>query len=149
MVYFNVFIICFNVFECIYSIFMVYLSVFEYICYIFMVYFNVFIIYLNAFIVCFNVFHYISMYMNVFIDIPIGILPLYCHCNVFTMHIHLRICFSLYTMTSFPTCYTTTLLFFIQSIKKLHINHYFMSVHHPTFHIPFRHWLYEAQRSPN
>jgi hypothetical protein len=114
-----------NVFECIYSILMVH--------------FNVFIIHLNAFIVCFNVFHCISMCLNVFNDIVIGILPSHSHCNVFTMHTHLHIFFPLYTMTPFLACYTTTLFFFhshwfvptfIQSMKKLHI------IHHPTFLVP-------------
>jgi hypothetical protein len=88
------------------------------------------------------------MCLNVFIDIIIGILPSHSHCNVFTMHTLLQIFFSLYTMTPFgpfQTCYTTTLFLFhshwsvptfIQSMKKLYINFYFMSIHHPTFHIP-------------
>jgi hypothetical protein len=100
--FFNVFIVYVNVF-------IVYLCIYN----IFIVYFNVFIIFLNAFIICFNVFHCISMCLNVFINIVIGILPLHSHCNVFTMHTHLYIFFSLYTMTSFPTCYTTTLFFSI------------------------------------
>jgi hypothetical protein len=66
-----------KVFECT----LMYLNVFECIYSIFMVYFNVFIIYLNAFIVCFNVFHCISMCLNVFIDIVIGILPSHSHCD--------------------------------------------------------------------
>jgi hypothetical protein len=146
--YLNVFIVylwCIwmylNVFECIY----IYIyGVFECIYNILMVYFNLFIIYLNAFIVCFNVFHCISMCLNVFIYIIIGILSSHSHCNVFTMHTHLHIFFSLYTMTPFRTCFTTALFFFhshwsvptfIQFMKKLHINSYFMSIHHPTFHV--------------
>jgi hypothetical protein len=100
-------------------------------------------VYFNAFIVCFNVFHYISMCLNV--DIVIKILPSHSHCKVFTMHTYLYIFISLYTMTSFPTCYTTTLFFFhshwfvptfIQSMKKLHINPYFTFLHHSTFYVP-------------
>jgi hypothetical protein len=130
--YVNVFIVNMNVFECIYCIFMVYV---------------------NAFIVCFNVFHCISMCLNV--DIVIEILPSHSHCNVFTMHTHLHIFFSLYTMTSFPTCYTTTLLFFpfplirsnfhkiYKKITYQSLLHIYTSPHIPcsTFHIPCRHWL--------
>jgi hypothetical protein len=56
--------------------------------------------------------------------------PSLSHCNIFAMHTHLHIFFSLYTMTPFPTCYTTTFLFFhlswsiptfIQSILTFHI----------------------------
>ena len=70
------------------------------------------------------------MYFNVFINTIIGISPSHVHCNVSAMHTHLHICFSLYTMTSFPTYYTTTFLFFhahwsiptfIQSILTFHI----------------------------
>jgi hypothetical protein len=107
----------------------------------------VLIIYFNAFIVCFNLFQCISMCLNVFIDIVIGISPLHSHRNVFAMHTHLQIFFSVYTMTPFPTCYTTIIFFpfhwsiptFIQSIKKLHINPYFSHLYitpHSTFHIP-------------
>jgi hypothetical protein len=53
------------------------------------------------------------MCLNVFLDIVIGISPSHSHCNVFAMHTHLHIFFSLYTMIPFPTCYTTTFLFFI------------------------------------
>jgi hypothetical protein len=70
------------------------------------------------------------MYFNVFIDIVIGISPSHSHCNVFAMHTDLHIFFSLYIMTPFPTCYTTTFLFFhsrwsiptfIQSILTFHV----------------------------
>jgi hypothetical protein len=97
MVYLNVFIAYLNIFECTYSIFVV--------C------FNVSIIYFNAFIVCFNVFQC----LNVFINIVIEILPSHSHCNFFAMHTHLHIFFSFYTMTPFPTCYTTAFLFFFHS----------------------------------
>jgi hypothetical protein len=169
--YFNVFIVYFNIFQCTCSTFMVYfniftvhlnvfiayLNVFECTYSIFMVYFNLFIIYFNIlesiwvylnlfectysiFMVYFNVFECIYQHCN-------WISPSHSHCNVFAMHTHLHIYFSLYTMTPFPTCYTTTFLFFhahwsiptfIQFILI------FTSIHHPTFHIPCRHWLLRA-----
>jgi hypothetical protein len=69
--------------------------------------------------------------------------PSLSHCNVFATHTHLHIFFSLYTMTPFPTCYTTTFLFphsrwsiptFIQSILTFHI---YTSPHipHSTFYV--------------
>jgi hypothetical protein len=143
-----------NIFECIYSISMVH--------------FNVSIIYFNAFIVCFNVFHYISMCLNVFIDIVIGILPSYSHCNVFIMHIHLHFFFFILHNDSLPNMLIYYIIFFhfhwsiptfIQSLEKLHINPYFVytSFHiahssllrlyivpHCTFHIPCHHWLHRA-----
>jgi hypothetical protein len=131
IVYLNVFLIYLNIFQCTYNIFMVYLNlcivylnVFECTYNIFVVYFNVPIIYFNAFIVClmyFNVFECIYRHYN-------WISPLLSHCNVFAMYTHLYIFFSLYTMTPFPTCYTTTFLFFH--------SRWSMSIHHPTFHIP-------------
>jgi hypothetical protein len=98
---------------------------------------------------CINsMFQCISMYLNVFINIVIGISPSQSHCSVFATHTHLDMFFSLYTMTPFTTCYTTTILFFhfhwsiptfIQSMKKLHINPYFSRLYitpHSMFHIP-------------
>jgi hypothetical protein len=85
MVYLNVCIVYLNVFECTYNKFVVY--------------FNVSIIYFNAFKVCFNVFQCIYRHCN-------WISPSHSHCNVFAMHTHIHIYFSLYTMTPFPTCYT-------------------------------------------
>jgi hypothetical protein len=69
--------------------------------------------------------------------------PSLSHCNVFAVHIHLHIFVSLYTMTPFPTCYTTTFLFFhscwsipifIQSILTCHV---YTSPHIPysTFYV--------------
>jgi hypothetical protein len=150
----NVFLVYLNIFQCTYNIFMVYLNVciaylnvFECNYNIFVVYFNVSIIYINAFIICFNVFHCISMCLNVFINIVIGISPLHSHCNVFVMHTHLQIIFSLYTMTPFPTCYTITFLFF--PFLLIHSNFhtiypYFSHLYitpHSIFHIPCCHWL--------
>jgi hypothetical protein len=82
-----------------------YLNVFECI-------YNVCMVYFNVFIVCFNVLQCISMrlkYLNIFIDIVIGISTLYSNCNVFAMRTYIHICFSLSTMTTFLTCYTTIL----------------------------------------
>jgi hypothetical protein len=85
-IYLKVFIVYLNIFECIYSIFMV--------CF-------------NLFIICFNVFWCIWKYLNVFIDIIIGISPSYSHKNIFAMRTHVHICFLLSTMTTFLICYTT------------------------------------------
>jgi hypothetical protein len=129
----------YGIFECIYGVFECIYGVFECIYSIFMVYFNVFII-------CFNVFQCIKKNLNVFINIVIGISPLHSHCNVITMHTHIRICFSLSTMITFLTCYTTTffspifidLFQFIQFMKRLHINLYFSRLYitpHSIFHV--------------
>jgi hypothetical protein len=122
---------------------------------VFRVYLNVLIVYLWYISMClkyiqciYSMFQCISMCLNVFIDIVIGILSWHSHCNVFAMYTHLHIFFS-----PSPICYTTTLLFFhshwsvptfIQSMKELHINFYFTSIHHLTFHIPCCHWLHGA-----
>jgi hypothetical protein len=115
-----------DVFECIYTIFMVYF---------------------NVFIVCFNVFHYVWKYLSIFIDIVIGISPSYSHCNVFAIHTHLHICISLSTLTTFLTCYTSTLFspisidLFQLSYNLCYISiltfHVYTSPHipHPTFHV--------------
>jgi hypothetical protein len=121
----------------------IYLNVFGYIYCIFVVYFNVSIIYFDAFIVCFNVFQFISMCLNVFIDIVIGISPLHSHCNVFAMHTRQYISFLLYTMTPFSTCYTTTFFFFhsrwsVPTFKQSIITfNVFTSLHilHSTFQV--------------
>jgi hypothetical protein len=82
----------------------------------------------------FNVFECIYRHCN-------WISPSHSHCSVFAMHTHLHICFSLYTMTPFPTCYTTTFLFFhahwpiptfIQSILTFHV---YTITPHSTFHV--------------
>jgi hypothetical protein len=118
----NVFRVHLNVFECIWM----------YIKYICGIFHCVYII----FQCIYKMFQCISMCLNVFLDIVIGISPSHSHCNIFAMHI-LHIFFSLYTMTPFPTCYTTTLLFFhsrwsiqtfIQSILTFHV--------YTSFHIP-------------
>jgi hypothetical protein len=89
--------------KCISNVFIIYL------CCIY----NVFIIYLCC---IYNVFQCISMYLkclsinlNVFIHIIIGISPFYFHYDNFATCIHLYICFSLFTMTPFLTCFTTTI----------------------------------------
>jgi hypothetical protein len=108
-----------NVFECIHNIF-------ECTYNIFVVYFNMPIIYFNAFIVFFmyfNMFECIYQHCN-------WISPSLSHCNIFAMHTHLQIFFSLYTLTPFLTCYTTIFLFFhfcwsiptfIHSVLTFHI----------------------------
>jgi hypothetical protein len=108
-------------------------------------------------------FQCISMCLNVSIDIVIGISPSHSHSNIFAIHTHLHVYFSFYTMTPFPTGYTSTLLFFhshwsipafIQS-KKKYISiltfYAYTSLHipHSIFHIPCHHWLHGAWRSPN
>jgi hypothetical protein len=84
-------------------------------------------------------FQCISICLNAFIDIVIGISPSYLHCHVFAMHTHLHICFSLYTMTYFPTCYTITFLLSMP-IDPFQLSYnlflFSTSIHHPTFHIP-------------
>jgi hypothetical protein len=90
-----------NVFECIYSIFecnWMHLNILECIHSIF-----------QCISIYLKVFEYLSVYLNVFIDIIIGISPSHFHCNVFAIYTHLYICFLLSTMTPFPTCFTTTL----------------------------------------
>jgi hypothetical protein len=96
-----------------------------------------------------KVFECIQMYLNVFIVYVNGISPSHSHYNVFTIHTHLHIFFSLYRKTPFPTCYTTTFFFshshwsiptsiMIQSMKKLHINPYFPRLYitpHSTFYV--------------
>jgi hypothetical protein len=49
-----------------------------------------------------KVFEYLSMYLNIFINIVIGISPTYSHYNVFAISTHLYVFFSLSTMTPFP-----------------------------------------------
>jgi hypothetical protein len=112
---------------------------------IFMVYFNVFIIYFNAFIVCFNVFYYISMCLNVFIDIIIGILPSHSHCNVlpctptYTFFFHSTQWFLSQHAIPLHYFFSISIDLFQLSYnlwKYLQINPYFTSIHHPTFHVP-------------
>jgi hypothetical protein len=84
----------------------------------------------------FNVFECIYRHCN-------WILPSLSHCNVFAMHTHLHIFFSLYTMTPFPTCYTTTFFFFhscwsiLTFIQSILIFHVYTSPHipHSTFYV--------------
>jgi hypothetical protein len=92
---------------------------------------------------CFYVFQCIWRYLNVSIDIVIGISPPYSHRNVFAMRTHTHICFSLSTMITFLTCFTTIVFYhlfvsiFIQSIKKItYQSLFFKFIHPPTFHIP-------------
>jgi hypothetical protein len=153
----NVFILYLNIFQCTYKIFMVYLNVciaylnvFE--C-IFVVYFNVSIIYFNAFIVHFNVFQCvynifqciystfqcISMCLNVFINIVIGISPSYSHYNIFAMHTTYT--FFKYFIQWLPSQHAIPLhSFFSIPIDPFQLSYnlslLFTSIHHLTFHIP-------------
>jgi hypothetical protein len=70
------------------------------------------------------------MCLNVFIDIVIEFHHHFLIVMFFAIHTHLHFFFSLYTMTPFPTCYTTTFFFFhscwsipifIQSILTFHV----------------------------
>jgi hypothetical protein len=71
-------------------------------------YLNIFIVYMYGIFQCiYNIFQCISMHLNVFINIVIGISPPYSHCNVFTMHTHVDIYFLQYTVITFLICYTT------------------------------------------
>jgi hypothetical protein len=88
-------------FQCIWK----YLSIFEHNYYIFECIDDIFQMY---FIFIYSIF---MVYFNVFTDIVIVISLSHFHCNVFVMHAHLQFCFSLSTMTSFPTCFTNTLFF--------------------------------------
>jgi hypothetical protein len=79
-------------------------------------YLNTFIVYMNGlkciysiFMVNFNVFQCIWKYLNVFINIVIGILPSCSHCNVFAMSTDAHIYFSLSKRMTSLTWYTTTL----------------------------------------
>jgi hypothetical protein len=116
-----------NVFDCTYSIFVVY--------------FNVSIICFNAFIICFNVFQYISMGLNVFINIVIGISSSHSHCKVFAMHIHLCIFFfTLYNDSLFNMLYHYIPFFLFPLIRSnfhtIYMSLFFTTIHHFTFHIP-------------
>jgi hypothetical protein len=83
--------------------------------------------------------------LNMFTNIVIGISPLHSHYNIFVMCTHIYICFSLSTMTPFPTCFITILF---SPISLIHFNFhtfyknityqflFFMFIHHPTFQIP-------------
>jgi hypothetical protein len=112
----------YGVFECTYSIFMVYF---------------------NAFIVCFNVFHYISMSLNVFVDIVINISPSHSHCNAFAMYTHLHNFFN--SIQWLPSQHAIPLhFFFFHSHWPVHTIYekityqslLFTSIHHPTFQVP-------------
>jgi hypothetical protein len=144
MVYFNVSIMYFNVFESIW----VYLNVLEciwmYLECIWM-YLNIFIVYLNVFECIHNVFEYISMCLNVFIDIVIEFHHHFLIITFLPCTPTYTFFFSLYTMTPFPTCYTTTFLFF--PFPLIHSNFhtiytYFSRLYitpHSKFHILCRH----------
>jgi hypothetical protein len=123
-----VFRVYLNAFECIHSVFECIHSVFECIYNIFYGGFecmhSVFECIYSIFMVYFNVLECIYQHCNWNFTITFS---LWCFC-----HVHWpTFFFPLYTMTSFPTCYTTTLFcfhshwsvpIFIQSMKKLHIN---------------------------
>jgi hypothetical protein len=129
----NVFSVYLYVFECTFSIF-----IFECIYSIIIMYFNVFIIYSNAFIICFNELQCISMCLNVFIDIVIGILPSHSHCNNFAMHTYLHILFTLHNV-SFPNMLYYYIIFFPFALIRSNFHTIY-----DTFHIPCRHWLHGA-----
>jgi hypothetical protein len=117
----------YGVFECMHSVFECIWMYLQYICGIFQCAYNIF--------QCiYSLFQCISMCLNVFINI------------VIEFHHHFLIVTflpCLYTMISFPTCYTTTFLFFhsrwsiptfIQSILTFHVQ---TSPHipHSTFYV--------------
>jgi hypothetical protein len=134
----------YGVFECMHSIFECIWMYLWYVCGVFQCIYNIF--------QCiYSMFQCISMHFNVFGCI------FYWHlnwnftitfsCNVFAMHTSLHIFFSPYTMTPFPTCYTITFIFsiFVNPFQlSYNLSLLFTSIHHPTFHIPCRHWLRKA-----
>jgi hypothetical protein len=88
-------------------------------------------------------FQYISMCLNVFIDIAIGISPSHTHCNVFAMHIHIHnFFFTLYNDSPPNMLYYYT--FFFLPFPLIRSNFHtiyekityqsllFTSIHHPT-----------------
>jgi hypothetical protein len=91
-------------------------------------------------------FQCISMCLNVFIDIVIGISASHFHCNVFAMHTHLHILFfTLYNDSLLNMLYHYTLFFpfplicsnFHTIFKRItYQSLLFTSIHHPTFYIP-------------
>jgi hypothetical protein len=89
-----------------------------------------------------KVFEYLSMYLNVFTNIIIGISPLHSHYNIFAMCTHLYICFSLSTMTPFPTCFTTILFYHIP------IDPFLLSYNLWKYYMPiFTQWTYCIQNT--
>jgi hypothetical protein len=94
-----------NVFISNFIILVVYSNVFEFIYNIFYYTGSIFSIYVNVFMV------YLWCIHSIFTDIIIGIFPSHSHYKIFAIHIHLYICFSLSTMTTFPTYFATTSFF--------------------------------------
>jgi hypothetical protein len=95
----NIFECFVNVFECFFSVFECIFNAFECIYNVIQCISNVLIVYLR----------YISMCFNEFTYIVIGISPSHSCYNIFAVRIHLHICFSLSTMTTFLTCSTIIL----------------------------------------
>jgi hypothetical protein len=102
-------------------------------------YLNVFIIYLWC----------ISMCLNVFIDIVIGILPSYSHCNVLTMYTQLHFFFTLHNDSLPSMLYHYIIIFpfplihsnfhtIYEKITYQSLLHIYTSPHipHSTIHIP-------------
>jgi hypothetical protein len=78
--------------------------------------------------------------------------PSLSHCNVFAMHIHLYIFF--HYIQWLPSQHAIPLhSFFSIPIDPFqlscNLSLLFTSIHHPTFHIPCRHWFRGALRSPS
>jgi hypothetical protein len=132
----NVFIMYLNVFLIYLNVLILYMNVYECIYKVFMVYFNVFII-------GFNVFQWVWKYLNVFIDIVIGISPSYVHCKdfvmctfAFTIHNdYLPNMLYHYNLSFHSHWFVST---FLQFMKKLYINAYFSHLYiilHSTFHV--------------
>jgi hypothetical protein len=94
-----------KVFECTHSIF-------EYIWMYLQYVYGVFQCVYNILQCIYRMFQCISMCLNVFNNIVIGISPSHSHCNVFSMHIHLHIFFSFYTMIPFQHAISLQSLFF-------------------------------------
>jgi hypothetical protein len=116
----------------------------EYILNVFLVYLSTYSIYLKVFQCIYSMFQCISMCLNVFINIVIGISPSHFHCNVFAMHTHLHIFF--HFIHWLPSLHAIQLHFFfpfslIRSSfhtiyeKVTYQSLHFTFIHHPTFHI--------------
>jgi hypothetical protein len=126
--YLNVFIVNLKVFEWTYNIFMVYFQCAY-----------------NMFQCIYRMFQCISMYLDVFIDIVIGISPSRSHCNVFAMRTHIYIFF--HSTQWLPSQHAIPLHFFFPFPLTRSIFHttyekftyqslLFMFIHYSTFHIP-------------
>jgi hypothetical protein len=90
-------------------------------------------------------FQCISMCLNVFLDIVIGISPSHSHCNIFAMHTHLHFLFILHNDSLPNMLYHYIFIFPFPLISSnFHTiyekNSYqfllFTFIHHHTFHVP-------------